>query len=476
MSNSRLGFSSKLGGLLAAAGSAIGVGNMWRFPTQLGQNGGSAFLLVYFLIIFVFGVPLLISEFAIGRHSKANVGNAYTVLAPNSFWKYIGIASVTVAFVIFCYYNVVVAWVLFYAVDAVSTTFIQLGNSITPDNPNPFANHFTSFIANPWKPILCLFFVLAMIHTVIVLGVQKGIERTCKLLMPTLLILMICLAAYAVTMPGAKQAYQFLFSPKFEEIDANVIVSALGQCFYSFSIGMGIVTYASYFRRDVNIEKTAISVGLIDTFVAILAGLVIFPAVFSVAGVSPSEGASLVFVSLPNVFHSALHHMPFLSWLVSTAFYVILFLAAITSCIFLHEVATAFVYERTGLSRKKAATIITVGAFSIGCVASLSMGPWSEYSVQSIFSLGEWANNTFLAMNFFDFLDYVTAKIVLPLTGLGAALFVGYGMTTHQLWYELTAQNRYKFRWLHPFLFLVKYVIPVLIIGLMLIQLLEIKF
>ncbi len=476
MSSSRLGFSSKIGGLLAAAGSAIGVGNMWRFPTQLGQNGGSAFLLVYLIIIFVFGVPLLISEFAIGRHSKANVGNAYTVLAPHSPWKIIGIASVVVAFVIFCYYNVVVAWVLYYGVDAVTGTFIELGNSVSSENPNPFGEHFGSFITDPWKPIICLFFVLAMIHIVIVMGVQKGIERTSKLLMPTLLILMIGLAGYAFTMPGASQAYEFLFTPKFDDIDANVIVSALGQCFYSFSIGMGIVTYASYFRRDVNIEKTAISVGLIDTFVAVLAGLVIFPAVFSVPGVSPSEGASLVFVSLPNVFHSALHNLPALSWLISTVFYVILFMAAITSCIFLHEVATAYVYERTGLSRGKSATIITIAAFTIGCGASLSMGPWSQYSVQSILSLGDWANNTFLAYNFFDFLDYVTAKIVLPLTGLGAALFVGYRMTTRQLWYELTAHNRYKFLWLHPFLFLVKYLIPILIVSVMLIQLLEIKF
>lgn len=460
-SNNRMGFASKLGGLLAAAGSAVGLGNIWRFPTQAGEEGGAAFLLVYIAIIFIFGIPLLISEFAIGRHARANVGNAYSVLAPNTHWKFIGVASVLVAFTIFCYYNVVVGWVVYYVWDAISGNFVSLGQVVNADGSNEFANHFGSFVSNPWKPIVCLAIVIGIMHYVIVSGVQKGIERSSKLLVPALFIIMIMLVIFAATMPGAAEGYKFLFSPDFSAITPDVCLSALGQCFYSFSLGMGLVTYASYFRRDVHLNRTALSVGLIDTLVAVMAGMIIFPAVFSVQGMEPSVGAGLVFISLPNVFDSALQSVPFFGWLIPTAFYVILFMAAITSCIFLHEVSTAFIAERANLSRHKAAAIVSLAAFIIGCGASLSMGPWSD--------------PIFFGMNFFNFLDYFTAKLILPLTGMGAALFVGWKMTTRQLWSELTSYGKVKFLWLVPFKILVRYIIPVLILLIMITQLFNIK-
>lgn len=280
-------------------------------------------------------------------------------------------------------------------------------------------------------------------------------------MVPALFIIMIMLVIFAATMPGAAEGYKFLFSPDFSAITPDVCLSALGQCFYSFSLGMGLVTYASYFRRDVNLNRTALSVGLIDTLVAIMAGMIIFPAVFSVQGMEPSAGAGLVFISLPNVFNSALQTLPFFGWLIPTAFYVILFMAAITSCIFLHEVSTAFIAERANLSRHKAATIVSISAFVIGCGASLSMGPWSD--------------PIFFGMNFFDFLDYFTAKLILPLTGMGAALFVGWKMTTRQLWSELTSYGKVKFLWLVPFKILVRYIIPALILLIMITQLFNIK-
>ena len=454
----RMGFASKLGGLLAAAGSAVGLGNIWRFPTQAGQNGGAAFLLIYIAIILFFGIPLLLSEFAIGRHARANVGNAYTVLAPNSKWKIVGIGSVAVAFAIMCYYNVVVGWVVFYCYDAITANFVDLGNQALT-NKDAFANHFLEFVANPWKPILCLAVVIGLMHIVIVSGVQKGIERSAKILVPALFVIMLMLVIFAATMPGAKSGYGFFLKPNFSAIDHKVILSALGQCFYSFSLGMGLVTYASYFRRDVNLNKNAFSIAGLDTLVAILAGLIIFPAVFSVAGMEPSGGAGLVFISLPNVFNSALNSIPFLAWLIPTAFYVILFTAAITSCIFLHEVSTAFLAEKANFSRHKAALIISISCFIIGCVAALSMGPLGFIKI--------------FGKNIFDFLDLFTAKIILPLTGLGAALFVGWRMTTRQLWSELTSDGRFKFVWLVPFLVLVRYVIPVLIVIIMVTQLIS---
>lgn len=464
-SSSRVGFSSKLGGLLAAAGSAVGLGNIWRFPTQCGENGGSAFLLVYLAIILIFGIPLLIAEFTIGRHARANVGDAYSVLAPKSNWKLVGFGSVIVAFVILCYYNVVVGWVLFYAWDSITGVFNDLGTmqKTAEAGTDLFTNHFVDFISNPWKPILALAIVLAIIHGVIISGVQKGIERSSKFLVPALFVIMIMLVIFAATMEGASEGYKFLFTPDFSAIaNPDVWLAALGQCFYSFSLGMGIVTYASYFRSEVNLTRTALSVASLDTLVAVLAGLIIFPAVFSVAGMEPSAGAGLVFISLPNVFHSALQTMPFFNWLIPSAFYFILLVAAVTSCIFLHEVATAFVAERLNMSRHKSALAVTLSCFVIGCGASLSMGPWSA--------------PIFFGMNFFDFLDFFTAQIILPLTGLGAALFVGYRMARSQLLEELTSKGMFSFKLLQPFLVLLRFVIPLLIAAIMITQLFGIKF
>lgn len=448
MSSDRIGFSSKLGGLLAAAGSAVGLGNIWRFPTQAGENGGSAFLIVYIAVILIFGIPLLISEFAIGRHARANVGNAYSVLAPNSWWKIIGFGSVFAAFTILSYYNVVVGWVFYYTAEAVSAgSFLSVHEDGTLGTSAEF---FGSFVSNPYKPLICLFIVTAIIHVVIVSGVRKGIERSSKVLVPALFLIMIMLVLFSATMPGASKGYEFLFKLNFSDITPDVVLSAVGQCFYSFSLGMGLVTYASYFRRDVNLNRTALSVASLDTLVAVLAGLIIFPAVFSVAGMSPAQGAGLVFISLPNVFNSALQNHAFLNWLIPSAFYGILLVAALTSTIFLHEVSTAFIAERAHISRTKSATIVSIALLAIGAVASLSMGPLSDILIFN--------------MNIFDFLDFFTAKIILPLTGLGAALFVGYKMTTTQLWTELTSYGKIKFIWLIPFLILVRFIIPVLII------------
>lgn len=452
MSNySRVGFATKIGGLLAAAGSAVGLGNIWRFPTQAGQNGGAAFILVYVICICIFGIPLLISEFAIGRHARANVGNAYKVLAPNTLWRWIGPLSVLVAFLIFCYYNVVVAWVLYYTYDAVIGTFVTMGASA--DAAKAFSDHFVEFVSNPWKPLICLFVVIAIIHFVIVAGVQKGIEKSSKLLMPGLFIIMILLAIFAFFMPGASKGYEFLFTPDFSAVTPGVVLSALGQCFYSMSIGMGMITYASYFRKDVDLGKTALSIAFMVTMVAILAGLIIFPAVFSVEGMEPSYGAGLVFVALPNVFNSALSSVPFFAWLVPILFYIILLVAALTSTMFLHEVSTAYLAETLGWKRHKAAIVVTLAGLFLGIFCSLSMGPLSDF--------------TLFGMNLFDFDDYVTAKIILPLTGMAAALFVGWRLTTRQFWTELTSYGRYKFVWLVPFLVLVRFVVPVLIVAIM---------
>lgn len=459
VNDNRVGFGSKIGALLAAAGSAVGLGNIWRFPTEMGSNGGSAFLLVYIICILIFGIPLLLSEFVIGRRSRANVGNAYSVLAPNTHWKLVGYGSVLVSFVIFCYYNVVIGWVLYYLYEAVSGNFVEIGQIAATTDLSAFKNHFISFVSHDWKPVLCLGSVLLMMYIVIILGVKKGIERTSKLLVPTLFIIMILLAIFAIFMPGAKEGYEFMFSMDFSKITPKVALAALAQCFYSFSLGMGLITYASYFKRKYNLGKTALSIAGMDTLVAILAGVIIFPAVFSNTNAEPSSGAGLVFISLPGVFESAFQSYPFFNWAFSVAFYFILLVAALTSSIFLQEVSTAFMIENWHMSRAKSATIITVLAFAIGSVAALSFGPLSHI--------------TLFDMNIFDLLDYTTSKLILPLTGLGGALFIGWRLSKVDLMDELTSGGLYKFLFIKPLLFLVRYVIPVLIITIMVTQLLS---
>lgn len=452
-SENRGAFVSRIGCLLAAAGSAIGLGNIWRFSTQAGQNGGSAFLLVYLLIILVFGLPLLISEFVIGRRARVNVAHAYTRLAPGSKWYIVGYASSIVAYVIFCYYAVIVGWVLFYLWKSVSGDLMHLSELFHSGGGSVYKEHFVNFIKDPWQPVFFLFLTVAIIHLVIVYGVEKGIERTSKYLVPTLFIIMVIMAVAAAFMPGAADGYRFLFDFRGASVDAGVCLSALGQCFYSFSIGMGLVTYASYFTRDANLVKTAVSVAFLDTLVAVVAGMIIFPAVFSVEGSSPQEGAGMVFISLPAVFNSAFGSQPVLCWLIQTSFYFILFVAAITSAMFLYEVATAFISERQGISRKKAAIIISVSSFVIGSVSSLSMGTWDFIKIMD--------------MNLIDFIDATTSKVVLPLTGLGAALFVGWRMKQADVLDEVTNGGMLKFALMTPMIILLRYIVPLLIITLM---------
>lgn len=455
-SYSRVGFATKLGGVLAAAGSAVGLGNIWRFPTQAGQNGGSAFILVYLLCILIFGIPLLIAEFSIGRHARANVGNAYRVLAPNTLWRWIGPFTVAIAFLILCYYNVVAGWVLSYTYDALVGSFAV--NSSSEEAAKYFQELFVNFVSDPWKPALTAVIFMGIVHFVITRGVQKGIEKSSKILMPLLFLILIMLVVFALNMPGAGKGLEFLFTLNFEAITPGVVLSALAQCFYSLSLGMGIVTYASYFTKQDNLAKTAVSVAVMDTMVAILAGLVIFPAVFSVEGMEPTAGAGLVFIALPNVFNSALHSMPILAWAMPFLFYALLMLAALTSCIFLHEVATAYVAEKINISRHRAAAVVSLGAIILGIGCSLSMGPWSSY--------------TLFGLNMFDLFDTVTAKYMLPISGSMAALFVGWKLSTRQLWTELTSYGFVSFpvMALKGFLLDMRIIAPALIFIIMVSQ------
>lgn len=435
-------FGSKLGVILASAGSAVGLGNIWRFPYETGNHGGAAFILIYLGCILLLGLPIMIAEFLIGRHSQANTARAYQILAPGTQWRWVGRMGVLAGFLILGYYSVVAGWTLEYIFEAVS-------NSFAGKTPAEFISSFQSFSSNPWRPALWLTLFLLATHFIIVKGVEKGIEKSSKIMMPTLFIIILILVGCSVTLPGAGKGIEFLLKPDFSKVDGNVFLGAMGQAFFSLSLGMGcLCTYASYFSKNTNLTRTAFSVGIIDTFVAVLAGFIIFPAAFSV-GIQPDAGASLIFITLPNVFQQAFSGIPILAYIFSVMFYVLLALAALTSTISLHEVVTAYLHEEFNFTRGKAARLVTTGCILLGILCSLSLGVTKEFT---IFGLG-----------MFDLFDFVTAKLMLPLGGLLISIFTGWYLDKKLVWSEITNNGTLKVPTYKLIIFILKYVAPIAI-------------
>lgn len=445
--NERGGFGSKLGAILAAAGSAVGLGNIWRFPTETGENGGGAFILIYILCVLLLGMPVMISEFIIGRHSHANTATAYKKLAPGTPWKWVGRLGVLAGFLILSYYAVVAGWTLEYTVASLFNRFNAMARTGQAD---VFSRYFERFVSDPVSSVAYTVIFLLLTHVVIVRGVQKGIEKFSKIFMPVLFVLLVLLMVSSLTMPGAVQGLRFLFLPDFSKIDSGVVLSAMGQAFYSLSLGMGcLCTYASYFSKDTKLGKTALSVSVIDTCVAVMAGLIIFPAVFSVKGVNPDAGPSLLFITLPSIFQTAFGSYPAVAYVFSLLFYLLLVLATLTSTISLHEVVTAYMSEAHHMSRKKAAVWVTTGCVVLGAVCSLSMGVLSDYKLGG--------------MNIFDLFDFVTAKWMLPVGGILISVFVGWHLNKKVIVAEMTNYGTQKFPVIRTFIFLLKFVVPVLI-------------
>lgn len=389
MPEERASFGSKIGIIMATAGSAVGLGNIWRFPYMTGENGGAAFILIYIACVIILGIPCMISEFIIGRHGASNTARAYTRLSNGTAWKLVGYLEVLTGFLITGYYAVISGWCLNYVYASVMG---QLNG-----DPAFVKHYFIEFSQDPIRPVFWTILIFAITHFIIIHGVRNGIEKASKLMMPTLFVLLLVIVVASCMLPGASKGIDFLLKPDFSKVNSDVFLGALGQCFYSLSIGMGcLCTYASYFSRHTNITTSAIQIGLIDLMVAILAGLMIFPAAFSV-GISPDSGPSLIFITLPNVFNQAFSSVPIIGWFVSLIFYFLLFLAALTSLISLHEVNTAFFYEELHISRKLGAWIVTIFCCIIGALCSISVG---QKHTMSLFGL-----------NLLDLFDFATGSI-----------------------------------------------------------------
>ncbi|MDO4162856.1 MAG: sodium-dependent transporter [Bacteroides sp.] len=436
----RAGFGTKIGAVLAAAGSAVGLGNIWRFPFETGNHGGAAFILIYLGCVLFMGIPIMIAEFVIGSRSRANAARSYRVLAPGTQWHWVGRMGILAGFLILSYYSVVAGWTLEFIFEAVT-------NSFAGKSPADFIASFNGFVGDPWRPAICLLLFMLATHFVIVRGVEKGIEKSSNILMPVLFVLLLLLAVCSVSLPGAMNGLKFLLEPDFSKVDGNVLLGAMGQAFFSLSLGLGCLgTYASYFRSDTNLPKTAFNVAWIDTGVAVLAGFIIFPAAFSV-GIQPDAGPSLIFITLPNVFQQAFGNLTWLAILLSVMFYVLLALAALTSTISQHEMVTAYLHEEFNMTRKKAAWLVTGGSFVLGLFCSLSLGVGKDYTI--------------FGLTLFDLFDFVTAKIMLPAGGLCISIFVGWYLDKKIVWEAIS--NNGTFRLYKVVIFILKFFAPIAI-------------
>ena len=442
----RENFSSKLGIILATAGSALGLGNIYRFPCEAGANGGGAFLIVYLLIALLLGVPLMVSEFVIGRRSRSNPIGAFRILSrKNPVWPVVGLLGVLCAFLILAFYTTVAGWTLGYLGKSLA------GHFAGQDLPQ-IQQQFASFTNHPWWPVVCQLLFLALTALVVARGVKDGIERWSKILMPLLLAIMVVLCINSLTLTGSKQGLQFFFNPDFSKITPGVLVSAMGQAFFSLSIGMGaLITYGSYIGKKDNMTTSAAGVVLADTLVAILAGIIIFPAAFSF-GIRPEAGASLAFTTLPLVFQ----HMPG-GYFFCLIFFLLLVIATLTSTISLLEVIVAAITEETRLPRPWAAVIGAAGTALIGILATLSFRQGSLLHING--------------RSLFDHLDHITASYFMPIGGLLIVLFVGWKMKKADVLDELTNGGSLKATLCRAIYFIIRYIAPLAILVIFISQL-----
>lgn len=434
--------------ILATAGSAVGLGNVWRFPYMTGQNGGAAFILIYIACVLVLGIPCMMNEFIIGRHGAANTGRAYGEMGTAKAWRLVGCMSVLTGFIITSYYAVVSGWCMQYIF---ASAFGELNG-----NPQYITQYFQEFSASPIRPVFWTVAILALTHFVIIHGVRSGIERASKMMMPTLFVLLVVVVIGSCMLPGAGKGVEFLLRPDFSKMDSSVFLAAMGQSFYSLSIGMGcICTFASYFSRKANLMKSAVNIVAIDSLIAILAGLMIFPAAFSV-GINPDSGPSLIFITLPNVFHEAFGSMPVIGYVISVLFYMLLALAALTSTISMHEIGTSFLYEELHVSRRTGATIETVICSVIGIMCALSCGASDAF--------------VFFGKSLLDCCDFFTAQILMPLGAFLTSVLLGWIVPRRLVHREFTNNGTVSRHVWRIYLFAVRFVCPICIIAVFLHQ------
>ena len=434
----------KIGVILATAGSAVGLGNIWRFPYMTGENGGAAFILLYIACVFILGIPGMLCEFVVGRHGASNAVRAYQQFGHSPHWRIIGILGVITSMIILGFYAVVAGWCLQYL-------YATMTGSISGDKAY-VEQYFADFSSDALIPILWAIGFIAITHYIIAKGVRGGIERASNVLMPTLFILLLIIAVASCSLPGASDGIRFLFMPDFSKLTGSVLIEALGQAFFSLSLGTAcLCTFASYFSKQTNLVGSATQIACLDSLIAILAGLMIFPAAAAV-GVSPDSGPSLIFIPLPNVFSQAFVSMPAVGYIISILFYLLLSMAALTSTISMHEIGTAFFHEELQISRNKAAYIVTTICSVIAIFCSLSMGAYPDMQI--------------MGMPILSFCDSLTADWLLPAGSLLTCILVGWFIPKHIVHDEFTNHGTVATHLYAIWLFLIRFVCPIAIIAI----------
>jgi neurotransmitter:Na+ symporter, NSS family len=436
-------WSSRIGFMLAAAGSAVGLGNIWKFPYMAGQMGGSAFVLTYLICMFVIGLPILVAEWLIGRRGQKNPIHTMEDVAAaegrSKSWRWVGIIGVLGSFLILSFYSVIGGWATDYIFLAGNGTFTGLHGDGTSEVFQQFLGSVNHLLT--WHTV----FMVAT-GLIVAMGVGAGLERSCKIMMPGLGILLIGLVIYAgvVSGPSFGKAFAFLFTPNWSAITGKAVLAALGHAFFSLSLGMGIMmAYGSYLGKDVNLISTARTVVILDVIVAMLSGMAIFPLVFA-NGLQPAEGPGLIFVTLPIAFGNMAG-----GTIIGVLFFIFLTFAALTSSISLLEPTVELLEEKTHLGRKSATLVSSVIIWALGIACLLSFNAWQDVTI--------------FGKNIFDFLDYVTSKLMLPLTGLGTIIFAGWMMQQETIRQELNLSPVIFAGWK----FLCRIVIPVAVVAIL---------
>lgn len=426
-------WASNIGFILAAAGSAVGLGNIWKFPYLAGANGGGAFVVIYLVMIVIIGFVIMLGEMAIGRNTHLSSVGAYKKLSEK--WAFVGFIGVVVGFCILAFYSVIGGWVLNY-----------IGKYLIGGISGAEAgNYFSGFIASTTQPIVWHLVFMVLCCVIVLKGIAGGIEKASKFMMPALFILLVIIAIRSVTLDGAMEGIKFFIKPDFSKVTIGTVMAALGQAFFSLSLGMGaIITYGSYLGNTENLEKNAVIIPAIDTAVALLAGFAVLPAVFAF-GFEPGAGPSLMFITLPSVFDS----MPFGQFF-GILFFILILFAALTSAISLLEVVVAFVIDTFKIERKKATIIISTILFFIGIPCSLANGP----VMKDVLIFG---------YNFFDFMSFLAENLLMPLGGLLMCIFIGYVWGVDNISDEISCNGKYRFRSKPFFVIMIKYIAPVLI-------------
>ncbi len=431
--NNRAIFATRFGATATTVGSAVGLGNIWRFPYEAGVHGGGAFLLCYVIFIFVLGVPVLCAEFFMGRTTRSNIFGAYRKLSKGQGWKFTGYIGILASLLILSFYSVVAGWTVEYCISSIAG---KLDFSNSEIGHNQF-----SLMTTGWRPVVWTVIFLFCNFFILIAGVTKGIERASNILMPILFVLLLAFCINSFTMPDFNKGVEFLFKPDFSKIDPSVLLGAMGQAFFSLSLGLGcMMTYGSYFNKETKLVRTSFTIASLDFMVAILAGIIIFPAVFSF-GISPQAGPTLVFEVLPYVFNQ----LPAGAvW--STLFFFLLFLASLTSTVSMSEISITYFCEEKKMTRKKATIISSIIGLIGGLLCALSFGPLSDFTI--------------CGLTIFNLFDYLSSNICLPFGGMICSYFVGWKVKKSLIAEEFSNGGKVKFHTLNLLVFFLRYICP----------------